>query len=116
MINFNSTAAKMAPIAGLQVVIVGAGVAGLATAISVAQGGHRAVVLEAAPELTEVGAGLQLTPNSTRLLQYWGLGDQVLAVSAAPTVLAVHRFQGGEILAEDKEFDAKMRQRYHAPS
>lgn len=47
----------------LDVIVVGAGLGGLASAISVAQAGHNVTVFESAKELAEVGAGLQLTPN-----------------------------------------------------
>jgi salicylate hydroxylase len=98
----------------LDVIIVGAGLSGLATAISIAQSGHRVTVFEAAKELAEVGAGLQLTPNCTRILQQWGLSDSLWAAGAEPTSLSVHSYKGS-VLAHDGVFAKNMRRRYGAP-
>lgn len=61
----------------LNVGICGAGIGGLAAAIAVCQAGGRVTVLEAAPELGEIGAGIQMTPNVARLLIKWGV-DKVI--------------------------------------
>ncbi|MDH4439785.1 MAG: FAD-dependent monooxygenase [Rhizobium sp.] len=53
--------------------IVGAGVAGLTTALSLAAKGISSDVIEQAPQLGEVGAGLQLSPNATRVLRTLGV-------------------------------------------
>lgn len=61
---------------GLQhVVIVGAGIAGLTAALALAQKGIASHLLEQAESLEEVGAGLQLSPNATRILDDLGLAD-----------------------------------------
>ncbi|KAJ4348199.1 uncharacterized protein N0V89_009571 [Didymosphaeria variabile] len=98
----------------LDIVIVGAGLGGLAAAISAAQSGHNVVVYEAAKELAEVGAGLQLTPNCTKILQQYGLSDAFWASGAEPTSLSVHRYTGS-ILAHDEAFSCNIRKRYDAP-
>jgi salicylate hydroxylase len=56
------------------VVIAGAGVGGLTSALSLAHRGLRAVVLDQAERLDEAGAGIQLSPNATRILIDLGLG------------------------------------------
>ncbi|KQW27551.1 salicylate hydroxylase [Rhizobium sp. Root274] len=53
--------------------IVGAGVAGLTTALSLAAKGISSDIIEQAPQLGEVGAGLQLSPNATRVLSALGV-------------------------------------------
>ncbi|TCL74039.1 FAD-dependent monooxygenase [Rhizobium sp. BK251] len=53
--------------------IIGAGVAGLTAALSLARHGIRSDIFEQADTLTEVGAGLQLSPNASRVLGELGL-------------------------------------------
>ncbi|KAI9709251.1 MAG: hypothetical protein M1820_003371 [Bogoriella megaspora] len=57
--------------------ICGAGIGGLLTAIAVARAGARVTVLEAAHNLGEIGAGIQQTPNVSRLLRKYGV-DKVI--------------------------------------
>jgi 2-polyprenyl-6-methoxyphenol hydroxylase-like FAD-dependent oxidoreductase len=98
----------------LDVAVVGAGIGGLASAISVAQAGYNVIVFESAKELAEVGAGLQLTPNCTKILQRYGLSDAFWATAAEPTTLTVHRYTGS-VLAYDENFARTIRARYSAP-
>lgn len=60
---------------GRPVDVVGGGIAGLATALAFARSGAEVTVHEQAPELTEVGAGLQVTPNGARVLDGLGLAE-----------------------------------------
>ena len=57
------------------IVIAGAGIGGLTAALALTRAGFRAVVLEQAARLEETGAGIQLSPNATRVLFDLGLGD-----------------------------------------
>lgn len=59
---------------GRSVTVLGAGVAGLAVARALALRGAKVTVLEQAPAIREVGAGLQVSPNGTRVLEALGLG------------------------------------------
>lgn len=58
-----------------RIIIAGGGIGGLATAIGLAQKGIRSLVLEKAPELGEIGAGIQLGPNAFHAFDYLGVGD-----------------------------------------
>lgn len=62
--------------------VIGGGIGGLTAAVALRQRGWEVTVLERAPELTPVGAGLGLAPNAQRALDVIGLGDQVRALSA----------------------------------
>lgn len=68
----------------VDVVIVGGGIGGLANALALTQKGLRVRVLESAPEFGEVGAGLQIAPNCTRILDHWGLLDEVKSLGVLP--------------------------------
>ncbi|KAH6854342.1 hypothetical protein B0I37DRAFT_388412 [Chaetomium sp. MPI-CAGE-AT-0009] len=99
---------------GIHLIIIGAGLAGLSAALStkLANPAHRVTVLEAVNELQEVGAGLQLTPNGTRLLKAWSLDEQLAPLAAVPSSLSVRRYDGTKLLAHEPALQAQMRARY----
>jgi salicylate hydroxylase len=71
----------------LRVVVVGAGIGGLAVAMALRQLGCEAVVCERAGELGEVGAGLQLWPNAVKVLRALGLEAALRPFASEPTHL-----------------------------
>jgi 2-polyprenyl-6-methoxyphenol hydroxylase-like FAD-dependent oxidoreductase len=71
-------------------------------------------VLEQAPEFTEVGAGLQMAPNATRILREWGLLDEVLEAGVSPRRLVFKDAVDGRELTH-LAFDQEFLQRYGAP-
>jgi salicylate hydroxylase len=71
------------------VVVAGAGIAGLTAALALAQAGLRVTVLEQAEKLEETGAGLQLSPNASRILIGLGLGERLAPVATAPHAIRV---------------------------
>ncbi len=82
----------------MRIAIVGAGLGGLAAAIALERDGHDVVVLEQANELGEIGAGIQLSPNATRVLAAYGLLDAVAEVAVRPVTGDLRRWQDGEAL------------------
>ena len=85
----------------LNVVIVGAGLAGLGSAISCALAGHKVQVLEATREIKEVGAGIQILPNSSRVLQHWGLEQALTPHMTSPRVCNFLGWKGNHISSLD---------------
>jgi 2-polyprenyl-6-methoxyphenol hydroxylase-like FAD-dependent oxidoreductase len=66
------------------VIVAGAGIAGLTSALMMARAGLRVTMLEQAEKLLETGAGLQLSPNATRILIALGLRDMLLPHVVVP--------------------------------
>ncbi|SGZ53569.1 CIC11C00000001199 [Sungouiella intermedia] len=83
----------------LEVVIVGAGLGGVTGAISLALSGHKVTLLEQAPKLGEVGAGIQIPPPSVRILHSIGAYDLVKAKSVVPNNVFVYRWEDGTHLS-----------------
>lgn len=94
--------------------IAGAGIGGLAAAFAVACAGWGVDLYDQASELSEVGAGLQLGPNATRILCEWGLESELRRVAAAPEQLVVRNAQNGCVLGT-MPLGRELRARYGAP-
>jgi salicylate hydroxylase len=59
--------------------VAGGGIGGLAAAVGLARKGYRSIVLEQAPQLGEIGAGIQIGPNAFHAFDYLGVGDAARA-------------------------------------
>ncbi len=77
-------------LSGRPVSVIGAGIGGLAAAIALARRGASVRVLEQSPRISEVGAGIQISPNGMAPLQALGLGD-ALRASAVPALSVLLR-------------------------
>ncbi|MES2787252.1 MAG: FAD-dependent monooxygenase [Pseudomonadota bacterium] len=82
-----------------QLLIAGGGIGGLAAALACARAGWEPRVFEQAPELSEVGAGIQLGPNVMRVLHAWGLQGPLAAAVSFPARLDVRSAASGQRLA-----------------
>jgi salicylate hydroxylase len=81
------------------IVIAGAGIGGLTAALALAARGFRIVVLEKAERLEEVGAGLQLSPNASRVLVELGLTERLTLRAVTPEAVSIMSARaGGELL------------------
>jgi salicylate hydroxylase len=81
-----------------QVLIAGGGIGGLAAALACARQGVAVQLLERAAQLSEVGAGIQIGPNVTRILNAWGLEAALNRVAAFPRQLQARDAQTGQVL------------------
>ena len=63
----------------------------------------------------QVGAGLQVTPNASKLLQRWGLSESLWASVAKPNSLNIRRHSDGKVLYCEKDFGTEMQRKYGAP-
>lgn len=87
---------------GRKVTVLGAGIAGLAVARAMALRGAEVTVLEQAPEIGEVGAGLQISPNGARVIEALGLGDALAGASMrAVAVDMIDGETGGQVVRLD---------------
>lgn len=98
----------------LEVLIAGGGIGGVAAALAAARAGCEVRLYERAPVFSEVGAGIQLGPNATRVLVQWGLTDGLKAVAAFPEALQVRDAETGGELGR-LTLGPTMVQRYGAP-
>ena len=82
----------------MHVLVAGAGVGGLTAALSLRRRGAEVTVLEQASALGEAGAGIQLSPNATRILIDLGLGPAIQAVACEPHAIEMREGRGGRLL------------------
>ncbi len=95
------------------IVIAGAGIGGLTAALALAGKGFRIVVIDKAERLEETGAGIQLSPNATRVLIGLGLGYRLLPTAIVPEAILIRTRRGGEIAR--LPLGASIETRYGAP-
>jgi len=96
------------------ILIAGGGIGGLAAALAITRAGSRVRLFEQADAWGEIGAGVQLGPNATRLLRDWGLEKPLAEIAAFPRQLTVNRMGDGAPLARLR-LGQGMRTRYGAP-
>ncbi|TCD14573.1 FAD-dependent oxidoreductase [Oricola cellulosilytica] len=82
------------------ILIAGAGIAGLTTALALAQRGLAVTVVDSFEKPSEVGAGLQLAPNASRLLAKLGVLDALAGRAIAPEAIRLGNAASGEILLD----------------
>jgi salicylate hydroxylase len=96
------------------IVIAGAGIGGLTAALALTRAGFRAVVLEQATRLEETGAGIQLSPNATRVLFDLGLAERLRPLAVAPDAIRVVNGPSGRDIVR-VPLGAAAERRYGAP-
>jgi salicylate hydroxylase len=82
----------------MNIVIVGAGIGGLAAAAALLQRGHKVRVFEQSSQLGEVGAGIQMSANAVKVLDSFGLRSDLEATGVRPKAFEFRRFDTGELL------------------
>ena len=78
------------------ILIAGAGIGGIVAALALLQRGLDVAVYEQAAELRELGAGVQISPNGSRVLRELGLLPAMQAISSVPTAKEMRLFNTGQ--------------------
>lgn len=78
------------------IIVIGGGLGGLACALFLRRNGHSVTVLEASKQLSEVGAGIQIPPNSSRILDHYGLTSAFEKVVVTPSHINLRRYANGQ--------------------
>ncbi|MFE0019419.1 FAD-dependent monooxygenase [Amycolatopsis sp. NPDC059021] len=97
-----------------RVVIAGGGLGGLTAALSLRHKGLQVTVLEQAPQLGEVGAGIQTAPNASRILIGLGLLPRLRAIRTEPQDQVRRRWQDGSVIAMTP-LGERCKREYNAP-
>ncbi len=84
--------------APLAIAVIGAGIGGLTAAVALRQAGFAVDVYEQAPELTEVGGGINMGPNAARILYRLDLGEALDREAVRPVSVHQRRWQDGRTL------------------
>ena len=88
--------------------VAGGGIGGLTAALALAHVGRNVVVLEQAPVFTEAGAGIQISPNASRVLIHLGLRDALEAVAFLPEAVEVRDWRSGRVITTSPLGDAAL--------
>ena len=97
-----------------RVIVVGGGIGGLTSALALSRAGHAVRLYEQAPAFTEIGAGIMLTPNATRVLQHLGLGAPLDRTGMRPPASRYRRFDDAALMGDAPLADV-MESTYGAP-
>ncbi|MEC9206356.1 MAG: FAD-dependent monooxygenase [Pseudomonadota bacterium] len=81
-----------------KIMIAGAGLGGLAAAGCLLKAGFDVEIFEQAPQLGEVGAGIQLSANAMHVMNHLGIGDEISALSVRPAEYVFRLHDSGEII------------------
>jgi salicylate hydroxylase len=91
---------KLEPQTGpISVAVIGGGIGGLAAALALLRAGLDVHVYEQAREIREVGAGIQVSPNATRILNRFGLAETLATMGVQPLTLRQRRWDDGRTLS-----------------
>ena len=97
-----------------RIAIVGGGIGGLAAALALERRSAETIVCEQSPALSEIGAGLNLTPNAIKALRALGVEDKVNAIASGSEFLNIRSWKSGRYISRMRRGD--FREKFGAPN
>lgn len=97
-----------------RVAVIGGGIAGLAAAVALHRRGVEVTVYEQASALSEIGAGVQMTPNAMNALRLLGLEESAMAVAFEPESQVLRSWKSGRVIYR-APIRSVFRERFGAP-
>ena len=82
-----------------RVLIAGGGIGGLTAALCLARAGFAVAVFEQSPAFAELGAGIQISPNGSRVLHHLGLAPQLDAAAFRPAGMTFRSWRSGKVIS-----------------
>jgi salicylate hydroxylase len=97
-----------------RIAIIGGGIGGLATALALERRGAEVIVCEQSPALSQIGAGLNLTPNAMKALRALGVEEKANAVGCGSEFLLIRSWKSGRYITRMRRGD--FQQKFGAPN
>jgi salicylate hydroxylase len=97
-----------------RIAIIGGGIGGLAAALALERRGAQTIVCEQAASLSEIGAGLNLTPNAIKALRTLGVEEAVNAIASGSDFLNIRSWNSGRFISRTRRGDFK--EKFGAPN
>jgi salicylate hydroxylase len=95
-----------------RILIAGAGLGGLTAASCLMKAGHQVEIYEQAPQLGEIGAGIQVSANAMHVMRHLGIEDRLVAVGVKPEAYVFRLHNTGEVI---QRFSLSQEQLHGAP-
>src|SRR5215510_13574297 len=81
-----------------RILVAGAGLGGLTAASCLAKAGHHVEIYEQAPQLAEIGAGIQVSANAMHVLRDLGMEDAIVNAGVSPGAYVFRLHDTGEVI------------------
>ena len=88
------------------IAVIGGGIGGASAALNLLRAGFDVHIYEQARAMREVGAGIQISPNASRIVQHLGLGEKLAKFGVRPLAFHQRRWEDGRTLLRTPLGDA----------